>query len=161
MRFIILIITALCFTISSAQSSKKGGYIYGWNNYSNSDATGLGSRTVVWDSTAIAQIKHAPAIGVHPRVYFGPSDIPDIKNRLDNTLSGNSVKASIRAYSLLLNLGSSYNQNASYAKDTFGNRYIENSGAWNGAEQYAKLVNQDPTVWDSVAIKTRHRTASG
>lgn len=160
MRFILLIITTLLCTIASAQSSKKGGYIYGWNNYSNSNTSGLGNRTVNWDSTEVAQIKHAPAIGVHPRVYFGPSDIPEIKNRLDNTLSGNSVKASIRAYSLLLNLGSSYNQNASYAKDASGNRYIQNSGAWNGAAQYTKLVNQDPTVWNGVDIKRRHRTAS-
>jgi len=161
MKYYLATVVLLILTHAHAQREKKGGYIYGWNDYTNDNTVGLGSRTVAWDSTNLAQIKHAPDIGVHPRVYFGPSEIPDIKNRLDNTLSGRAVKASIRAYALLLNLGhSNYNQNADYARDASGNKYIDNSGAWDGATQYNALKNEDPTVWDGADLKKRHRTAS-
>ncbi len=160
LNFMILLV--LSTTLVNAQRSKKGGYIYGWDNYTTDNEIGLGSRSVVWDSTGVAEIKHAPDVGIHPRVYFGPSEIPGIKNRLDNTLSGKEVKASIRAYALLLNLGhSNYNQNADYAKDPSGNRYIDNSGAWDGATQYNALKNEDPAVWDGVDLKRIHRTATG
>lgn len=161
MKYFLKIIILFIITTTNAQSSKKGGYIYGWDNYSTDNTIGLGNRAVAWDSTDLVQVKHAPEIGIHPRVYFGPSEIPDIRNRLDNTLSGNAVKASIRAYTLLLNLGySNYNQNASYARDPSGNKYIDNSGAWDGATQYNALKNEDPTVWDGIDIKRKHRTAT-
>lgn len=160
MRYIALLL-AIGFTqLVQSQSSQVGGFIYEWSSYTNDESTGLGPRIVNWDSTDLAPIVHAPAVGVHPRVYFGPSEMPDILNRLDNTASGNEAKATIHAYATLLHLGASYNQNASYALDPDGNRYISNSGAWNMEPYYTALKNHDPTVWDGVPIKTRHRTAA-
>ena len=123
-RLLFLWVISFTYLTLNAQSSKVGGYIYGWQNYDNNDTSGLGSRMISFDSTDLRDIIHAPATGVHPRVYFGPSEIPDIKNRLDSTTSGNSIKATLHAYTTLLHLGSSYNQNASYALDAHGQRYI-------------------------------------
>ncbi len=160
MKKLLPLLCLFCATTLLAQSTKKGGFIYNWNNYTSDENTGLGNRAVVWDSTEMADIVHAPATGIHPRVYFGPSEIPDIKNRLENTPSGQAVKAQIHAYATLLHLGSSYNQNANYALDDFNNRYIDNSGAWNGEPFYTALKNQDPTAWDGATLKNKSRTAA-
>jgi len=40
-------------------------------------------------------IKAPPAPGIHPRVIFNPEDVPLIKDRLQNTKAGQSVKAAI------------------------------------------------------------------
>ena len=144
----------------TGQTTKKGGFIYGWQNYNNNDTSGLGNRIVTFDSTGMQDIVHAPVAGIHPRIYFGPSEIPDIKQRLDSTASGNSVKASLHAHTTLLHLGSSYSQTGSYALDADGERYIDNSGAWNMEPFYTMLKNQDPSVWDNASIKDRHRTAT-
>ncbi len=144
----------------SAQTVKKGGFIYGWDDFTSDETTGLGSRIVEWDSTDLVDIIHAPEIGVHPRVYFGPSEIPAIIDRLDNTTSGQQAKATIHAYTTLLHLGSTYNQSHPYALDPDGNRYIDNSGAWNMEPFYSALKAHDVTVWDGVPIKSKHRTAA-
>ena len=143
-----------------AQTSQRGGFIHQWENYTDDDFTGLGVRAVAFDSTDMAPIVHAPDEGIHPRVYFGPSEIPDIRYRLDSTATGQSITASIRAYTTLLHLGDAYSQNAAYALDPEGRRYIDNKGAWNGAPYYAALKAEDPAVWTGVAIKQKHRTAT-
>lgn len=160
MKYLIYIIILLTTTQVFSQTSQKGGYMYGWSNYTNDDLTGLGSRTVNWDSTDLVDVVHAPVIGVHPRVYFGPSEIPEIKNRLDSTMSGASVKATIHAYTTLLHLGTSYGPWQPYAVDNNGYRHLSNWGAWNMEPYYTALKNQDSTVWDNVPMKKRHRTAS-
>lgn len=40
-------------------------------------------------------IKPAPATGIHPRVIFNPEDVPLIRERLQNTKAGQSVKTAI------------------------------------------------------------------
>ena len=161
MKNLLLLLLTFFITINlQSQSTQKGGFTYGWQNYGTDNLTGLGERAVTFDSTGLADIVHAPAIGVHPRVYFGPSEIPDIISRLANTESGQAVRANIHAYTTLIHLGSSYNQNSSYALDNDGNRHIDNSGAWNTEPFFTALKNNDPTVWDGVPIKTKHRTAA-
>lgn len=62
---------------------------------------------------------------------------------------------------LLLNKGYfNYDQSAAYALDSYNNRYIDNSGAWNMNPYYEALKNHDETVWDFTPLKYRHRTAS-
>ncbi len=161
MRFLLaLSFSFLILFTSNAQQSKKGGFVYNWSNYTNDESTGLGTRTVAWDSTGVADIIHTPAIGVHPRVYFGPSEMPDILNRMENTISGQEAKAAINSYATLLNLGSTYNQNASYALDPDGNRYVANSGFWNKEPLFTALINNDPTVFDNATVKDRHVLAT-
>jgi len=158
---LLLCISLGVLSIITAQTSKEGGFLYGWDQYTSDIYTGLGPRTVNWNPEGTATIIHAPEIGVHPRVYFGPSEIPGIKNTLENAASGRAVKSVLRAYSILLNLGyDGYNQNADYAKDAFGNRYIDNAGAWSAAPYFQKLKDKDPTVWDGVTTKRKHRVAT-
>ncbi len=162
-RFTILFFLVCCsyFLPVHAQSSQPGGFTYGWANYDNSDTPGLGSRTVNFDFTGIRSIPEAPAIGVHPRVFFGPSEIPDIQNRLQNTASGQAVSAQIHAFTTLLHLDyPGYNHNAPYGLDADGNRLIGNAGFWNSHPQYYKLINEDPTVWDGEDIKRKHLTST-
>jgi len=155
---LLLCISVGVFYSSAAQTSKEGGFLYGWDQYTSDIYTGLGPRSVDWNPDGIATIIHAPEIGIHPRVYFGPSEIPRIKNALENTASGRAVTSVLRAYALLLNLGyDGYNQNA---KDTFGNRYIDNAGAWSAAPYFQKLKDRDPTVWNGVTTKRKHRVAT-
>ncbi len=161
-HFYLLFFTVL-FTTSYSQQAQKGGFTDQWSSYSNDDLIGLGNRIVNWDSTGLVDIVHAPAVGVHPRVYFGPSEIPDIVRRLDSTTSGNAIKKVIEAHCRLLHLkyiSGGYNQNASYAKDNDNNRLIDNAGAWNFGPFYDKLKVQDASVWTGIPIKSRHRTAS-
>lgn len=160
MRFLLIIIGVFFYLNIYGQATKRGGFIYNWSNYTSDNYTGLGSRAVLWDSTGLVDIVHAPPIGIHPRIYFGPSEIPAIKNRLDSTVSGQAVKATIHAYTTLLHLQGGYNQGQPYALDPDGNRHINNSGAWSMGSYYTKLKNQDLNVWNGATIKHRHRTAA-
>ncbi len=141
---------------------QAGGFIYGWSAFDSSHETGLGEKTITHNFTGIRDIKHAPAIGEHPRIFFDATDIPDIQNRLANTASGQSVAAQIHAYTTLLNLGytaGGYSQSATYALDADGERYIANAGFWDSSSQYAKLISGDATVWDAETVKRRHITS--
>lgn len=160
--FLVLSISLLTISIV-AQVSQQGGFIEGWDNYDNSNETGLGTRVVNFDFTGMRSIDSIPAVGVHPRVYFGPSEIPDIQNRLANTTSGQLVARQIHAYTTLLHKGyvaGGYNHNDSYAKDDFNNRWISNAGKWDSSSYYAKLIAEDPNAWDGADTKRKHITAS-
>ncbi len=159
----LLSVVISCFTFSVFAQSSPGGYIEGWDNYDNSSYQGLGEREVQWAFTGLRAIDTVPDIGIHPRVFFGPDDVAEIKNRLENTTSGQSVTAQIHAYTTLLHLGyqaGGYNHNTDYGQDADGNRYIDNAGAWDHHSYYYKLIDEDPSVWEDATIKNRHRTAS-
>ncbi len=150
-------------TLSYAQVSQPGGFTEGWDNYDTSDSPGLGSRPVTFDFTGIRSIDTVPAVGVHPRVFFGPSEIAGIQNRLANTTSGQAVAAQIHAYTTLLHKGyvpGGYSHSAAYAMDSDGNRWIDNAGKWDSHTQYYDLIAEDPNVWATSDIKRKHITAS-
>jgi hypothetical protein len=46
---------------------------------------------------AIDRLYHVPATGIHPRILFGPDDLPAIRQRLGDTEMGRSIMATIRA----------------------------------------------------------------
>lgn len=138
-----------------------GGFDYKWEEY---DVAEFGDKSITMDYAAIRDVPHAPEIGVHPRVYFGPEELPDIKNRLVNTSHGQEALAQIHAFTTLLNLGyganGPYNHNASYGLDAFGTRRIDNAGKWDSSVFYQKLKNEDPTAFDNADIKRRYLLAS-
>ena len=108
----------------------------------------------------LRSIVHAPEVGTHPRVFFGPAEIPDILQRLETSNSGQAVKAQIHAFTTLLHLGAGgYNHNASYGQDDYGNRLIDNAGFWDSHSYYYRLINRDSSVWDGVEIKRKHLAA--
>jgi len=145
---------------SYAQESQVGGFIDGWENYDNSMDNGLGPRAIEWNTDGLREIVHAPATGIHPRIFFGPSELADIQARLENTASGQAIFGQIHAFTTLLNMGTSaYSQQADYALDEHYNRWVGNAGHWNANTEYEKLINGDPTVWDGLDIKRKHITA--
>jgi len=160
MKYLHLIFFLLIFQISYAQDSQPGGFTYGWDNYDNSDSLGLGSRAVNWDFTGIREISHAPDPGIHPRIFFNPEDISEIKNRLQTTKSGQAVTKQIHAFTTLLNLGTDYQHNSSYGLDAFDNRWIDNTGFWNSNSYYEKLIAEDPNAWDGADLKRKHLAAT-
>jgi hypothetical protein len=114
-------------SVTTQSDSLQGGYTYKWATYNHSDNNyyGLGPDTVTFDTTGMQFVKHAPPIGVHPRVFCNPEDSTAIKWRLQNTASGKAIAAKIHAFTVLLQLGSkAYNQKASYAVDSLGKPYI-------------------------------------
>ena len=140
----LLFLTSLIFA-----QSQSGGYTQNWSNY---PAGEFGPTVINFDHTGIVPISQVAPVGEHPRIYFNQSDSAEIKNRLDNTVSGQEVVKQIHAYTTLLHLGFSngglYQYNASYSTDAFGNRRIDNAGKWDSHAIYYKLINNDPTALD-------------
>lgn len=140
-------------------SSSVGGFYYRWDDYDHAEAFGTVNPAFVMDD--LVTVSHIPEVGVHPRIFFGPDDIPEIKNRMNNTASGQEAMKQIHAYTTLLHLGygtlggTPYSHNASYGRDDQGNTRIDNAGKWDSAVIYEKLVNEDPTALDGVDIKRK------
>ena len=141
---------------ATPENTLSGGFYSAWAAY---DPNEFGDKTVIFDNTDVREIVAAPAIGVHPRLFFGPSEVADLRLRMDSTLSGQAVMKQIHAYTTLLHLGygsgGTYSHSASYGQDAFGNRYIDNAGYWSSATYYAKLLAHDPTAFVGADIKRR------
>ncbi len=147
-----------------APTSQVAGYTYAWDNYTTDDNTGVGTRPVIFDFTDVNTIKHAPPVGIHPRVYFNPDEIPDIQNRLTTTESGKWVSRQIHAYTTLLNLGWStglYQRFGTYALDCDGNRLIDNEGFWDNEPYYTRLIAGDATVFSDAGFNQTRRSLLG
>jgi hypothetical protein len=105
------------------------------------DPDDLGPVTYLPDWSGIRNIPSAPPVGVHPRIYFGPDEIPDLKHRLANTACGREAMKQIYAYVKLLEVGNGgYNRTASYAVDDYGNPRIGNVGLYDSKIYYDKLA---------------------
>ncbi len=154
----------LLFSVVSSpifSQSQPGGFIDGWSDYS---AAQLGPVNVQFNSNNVRSIEAVPAIGVHPRIYFGPNEIPALQDKMQNTTSGQQVFAQLHAYTTLMHLGynanGTYNHNSTYGKDAFGNNRIDNAGKWNKSEYYSALVAEDPNALTDVDNKNRYLLCS-
>ena len=136
--------------------SVQGGFTY---NLSYLDPTtiwapnGIGPSTITpatEDMTGLRMVEHAPAVGVHPRVFINPEDSTSIRWRLANTYSGKSAAKWIHAYTTFLNLGdvsgSPWNYSRYYNLDTMGYEYINNGGEWNVQPYYNYLAAGDTST---------------
>lgn len=138
--------------------TQTGGYTYGWDDF---DLITFGNDNLVQDFTDVRSLSHIPAAGVHPRIYFNPDEFTSIKNRLQNTTSGQQVMKQIHAYTTLLHFGNvGYNRSAAYAVDDFGNARIDNTGKWDSKVIYDQLIAEDPAALDGVDNKRRYLLAS-
>ncbi len=111
---------------------------------------GIGPSTITpatQDMSSLCMVKHAPAIGIHPRVFCNPEDSTSIRWRIANTYSGKSAARWIHAYTTMLNLGFgtgyTFSYTGYYNKDTMGNQVINNGGAWNVQPYYNNLAAGD------------------
>lgn len=135
-------------TYAYQPNSQPGGYDYAWESYTNDETTGLGSRPITFDYSGTNTISHAPPAGVHPRVFFSPEDIPEIRNRMDNTQSGQHIMGQIHAYTTLMHLGRDvYNWAQPYGQDPSGNQWIRNEGSYDNKPFYDKLLVGDSTIF--------------
>lgn len=153
-----------------SNDSAKGGFAYKFSFADNTSffvPNGTGPSTynpLMIDTTGLRVIKHAPAVGIHPRIYCNPEDSTSIKWRFQNTASGRALSKYIHTITTLLQLGqggsTGYSTNANYARDTLGNVMIGNVGFTNVKLMYDSLaagdigvVNNYTNLWGGTALR--------
>ena len=75
----------------------------------------FGSRTVAFDFTGVRQVHPVPAPGVHPRIYFTPDDLPDLRHRLKQTQCGQAAWNNLLCWTEMMK--GRYDDKAPYAKN--------------------------------------------
>ena len=75
----------------------------------------FGSRTVAFDFTGVRQVHQVPAPGVHPRIYFTPDDLPDLRHRLKETRCGQAAWNNLLCWTEMMK--GRYDDKAPYAKN--------------------------------------------
>ncbi len=73
----------------------------------------FGSRKVEFDPTGMRPIPQAPAPGVHPRIFFGPEELPAVRDRLKNTRTGQAAWNNILSWTEAVK--GTYDDSAPYA----------------------------------------------
>jgi hypothetical protein len=76
--------------------------------------TDFGSRLVTCDQTGVRQIPQAPPAGVHPRICFGPEQIPDVRRRLKETRCGQEAWKNLLCWTEMMK--GVYDDTQDYAK---------------------------------------------
>ncbi len=118
----------------------------------------FGPLDVKFDFSGIRSLNPIPAPGIHPRILITPKDLPDLRNRLKNTLCGKMMWNKILSYSN--GLRGTYDDNADYAKpDVWKGRfggshghtqmlyYHDAGNAFNPKNRgYARLISGDLTL---------------
>ncbi len=74
----------------------------------------FGSREVKLDQTGVRQLSQIPAPGVHPRILFGPDDLPAVRARIKNTRCGQEAWKNILGWTH--SMKGTYDDSADYAK---------------------------------------------
>lgn len=78
----------------------------------------FGSRAVTFDANGARAVRPMPAPGIHPRIYFGPDDLPDVRNRLKDTRAGKRAWNNILAWTEMMK--GRYDDTAAYAQPDMG-----------------------------------------
>jgi|GEM_PF-3341673 len=120
-----------------------------WNDVYNITYTAeeTGPRQPVFNYAGVRRFSPAPTVGVHPRIYFGPDELPEIRARLRTTAPGIESMKQIEAYTKILALGgTAYDRNAVYAKDSSGTARISNTGLFDRKAAYDALALGNATL---------------
>ncbi len=137
-------------------------------------ANDFGSRKIEFDVTGVRPLHQIPAPGVHPRIFFTPDDLPDIRRRLKETQCGQAVWKNILCWTEMMK--GNYDDKAQYAqpdvwKGSFGGLHgrvplfrlgVNGSHGYNhnqaARERYQKLIAGDMTqevgfYWNVFALE--------
>jgi hypothetical protein len=74
----------------------------------------FGSRTVTMDKKGVRELPPAPKPGIHPRILFGPDELPDIRKRIRETRCGQEIWKNILCWTE--SLKGTYDDSADYAQ---------------------------------------------
>ena len=74
----------------------------------------FGSRKVTSNYEGLRKIRQVPALGIHPRIYFGPAELPDIRERLKETRCGQESWKNIISWTEMMK--GNYDDKAEYAQ---------------------------------------------
>jgi hypothetical protein len=74
----------------------------------------FGSREVKFDQSGVRSIRQVPGPGVHPRIFFGPDDLPDVRKRLKETQCGQAAWKNILSWTQMMK--GQYDDKADYAQ---------------------------------------------
>ena len=146
--------------LTKVGQSAAGGFDYQWKKFTSSE---IGTRTWTFDYTGVRTLKHAPAVGIHPRIFFNPEDTTEIRIRLNTTITGKELNRKRHAYTTLLYLGYSggtFNNNSSYARNSLGQAYIGNVGYWDLKPIYDTFAVGDTSGYTLVRLKNGGATGA-
>lgn len=82
-----------------------------------------GSREVTFDHMGVRRMQPAPPQGVHPRIFFGPDEVGDVRRRVRETRCGREAWKNILSWTAAIK--GEYDDEADYAKPD----------RWNGSFQ--------------------------
>lgn len=123
--------------MSKIGASSPGGFDYQLDKYTEEEVGKLKELPFSYEGTRT--FRHAPAPGIHPRIYFNPEEREDIIRRLKDTRVGKETARLMRAHAALVNLpygSGGYTKNKSYSKNEEGIEYISNPGMFNEYKLY-------------------------
>jgi hypothetical protein len=72
-----------------------------------------GSREVAFDRAGVRPLRPAPPPGVHPRIFFGPDDLADVRRRIRETRCGREAWKNILSWTAAMK--GDYDDTADYA----------------------------------------------
>jgi hypothetical protein len=76
--------------------------------------TDFGSREVQFDQTGVRPLRQVPGAGVHPRIFFGPDDLAEVRQRLKETRCGQQAWRNILCWTEMMK--GKYDDSKEYAK---------------------------------------------
>jgi hypothetical protein len=76
--------------------------------------TDFGSRLVQFDQTGVRPLRQVPGAGVHPRIFFGPDDLTEVRQRLKETRCGQRAWGNILCWTEMMK--GNYDDSKDYAK---------------------------------------------
>ena len=74
----------------------------------------FGSRPVTFNTAGVRKLNPAPPPGIHPRICFGPDDLPEVRKRLKETRCGQEAWKNILCWTEMMK--GTYDDTADYAK---------------------------------------------
>lgn len=90
--------------------------------WGNAPFTDFGSRPVKFNQKGVRKINQIPKPGVHPRIFFTPEDLPDIRKRLKETQCGQNAWKNLLCWTEMIK--GNYDDQADYTKpDTWNGSF--------------------------------------